>query len=853
MSLLQSPLRKPLRRLSALGLLSVLGAALTALCVQAQIFTGSAPNQVVAMPGESAPEPKMPVAQLSAATPILRFMPSTLDGFKLSGEIGDLRWPIYLSATQAESPLRFRIGYVSAVSILPEASTLEVKINDQTIGTETIDAPQSTRIVEFPVPFGLTQRGYNSVSVSVQQRHRVDCSVAATYELWTKIDPAETGFVLPGDSGGIRDLSDLPALLPKADGTLPIHILLAGKTNPAHLSRLILATEQLALVGRFLQPAVDFSSAGADPFGVNLAVGTRATLARVPEIAGSLGDAGPMLKVLASRTGKRPTILVTGSSDADLDRAIAALGEVMPASGTPSGLLAAVNYPAFRTEGGEALPVRSLGVHSQDFNGRFFRKSFNFNLPSDFLASDYGRGTFDLAGGYSANLARGAQVRVDLNGRNAGNIELPYKNGDVFRHNQLFLPLSLMRPGLNRIDVFAETAKLEDAACAASDEKRFLFLDRTEIVLPTLARVERFPDLSLTTSGGLPFADGKARLVVPKPDRDATAAALSLVARAAVSARKLIPFEFATKVSSDDDVSNLVVSPAQALDPAFMSATGLSPSAVEAAWRDLSLPSGTNDAAVAVSRSRWWATNTNGPLACRVPAPVNVKLPTAAKRETAKRETANSETVQNETGKSEPGKAEPGNIESPNAAEARARSPETDDLLVSWTEEARTSGWKRRLATTFKAAKAWFADLKAPKWRPIASTNENDGITASASLILAQGMASGSSQSITTIVTAPDSATLRASIACLADPQVWAKVRGRLAILEASSGDITTTDAKSFRYVSSVNASLANSRLILAGWFSLNPTIFVILSLLTALCLSGTTLWFVRGVGRRPE
>ena len=119
-------------------------------------------------------------------------------------------------------------------------------------------------------------------------------------------------------------------------------------------------------------------------------------------------------------------------------------------------------------------------------------------------------------------------------------------------------------------------------------------------------------------------------------------------------------------------------------------------------------------------------------------------------------------------------------------------------------------------------------------------------------MLLAQGVTSGNGD-VTTIVTAPDAATLKASVGCLFDPQVWSKVHGRLSTLDASTGDVVATDATRFTYRGVEGASLGNGRLVLAGWFSLNPIAFVAMSLMLALCLSGTTLWFVRGVGRRPE
>ena len=76
-------------------------------------------------------------------------------------------------------------------------------------------------------------------------------------------------------------------------------------------------------------------------------------------------------------------------------------------------------------------------------------------------------------------------------------------------------------------------------------------------------------------------------------------------------------------------------------------------------------------------------------------------------------------------------------------------------------------------------------------------------------------------------------------------------MHGRLSVLDAANGGLVATEADHFRYTSDRGSSLGNFRLVVAGWFSLNPFAFVLLAFLTALCLSGTTLVFVRGA--RPK
>ena len=397
---------------------------------------------------------------------------------------------------------------------------------------------------------------------------------------------------------------------------------------------------------------------------------------------------------------------------------------------------------------------------------------------------------------------------MDVNGRSSGIIKLPYADGDVFRHNQLFLPLGLMRPGFNRIDVYAETPRPEDGSCAASNAKRFLFSDRSELRFPALAHVERFPELAATTGGALPFTRGASHLVVPRPDRDTMAAALSLTTRVAVAAGRVLPFTFATRPGGSDDGSTLIVSAARALDPAVMRAVGLDPAAVEKAWAGVE--------AVPVegagTTARWWQSNTESPAACRLP----------------------------------PRRA----VAAAPVAAAPPAAPQPDEFIDAWGTERAGTGWSDRLAAAGRRAADWIDALR----RAVAPADGQGtaGVGVEATLILAQGVTGGDGN-VTTIATAANAAALRASVGCLFDPQVWSRIHGRLAVLDASNGVVTATEATAFHYRASDGSSPGNLRLVLAGWLSLNPLAFVGLALLTAACLSGTTFLFVRGVGRRSE
>ncbi|MBV9064672.1 MAG: cellulose biosynthesis cyclic di-GMP-binding regulatory protein BcsB, partial [Methylobacteriaceae bacterium] len=130
-----------------------------------------------------------PVARASPvevrpSSTVLRHLTNNLQGFRLAGEVATSEWPMYLTETQARSNLEFQVGFIAAVSVMPEASTLQLMINDVVVGETFVRATSVVKTVRFKVPPGLIRVGLNSVRLTTELRHRVDCSIPATYELW---------------------------------------------------------------------------------------------------------------------------------------------------------------------------------------------------------------------------------------------------------------------------------------------------------------------------------------------------------------------------------------------------------------------------------------------------------------------------------------------------------------------------------------------------------------------------------------------------------------------------------------------------------------------------------------------
>jgi cellulose synthase operon protein B len=768
---------------------------------------GSSPAGSAEQPrtGAAPPAPQAAAPASPAASPtLLRRLPPSPRGSRLWGEQASVAAPVYVTRRQAEANVRFRIGSLSSVSVLPESGTLTIAVNGTRIRDVPLGAAYGLRLTEFDIPAGLLKEGWNSVGISAHHRHRVDCSVDAAEELWTRVDPAETGFLFPDGTARIADLSDIAAISPRPDGAVPIAIVL----DPKHLlsgdnvERLGRAVQGIALAGRFAQPIVEFDSTG--DAGLDLVVG------KVGEVAGRIDQAsmdkitGPTIALVPGAERRRPTIVITGQSDADLDLAIAQLGMVS-ALGTPDGLKTLAGASGHPIDAyGQTLTFSDLGIETQELIGGTLRVGFNAALPNDFLPADYDRVALDFSGGYAPGLGADTQIIVEVNGQSAGSIRLGAPAGDSFRHKRHFLPLTAFRPGQNRIElrVNAPNGKGCDTSAVATATPRVWLNGASKVTFPAVARVGRVPDLAMMSSGAFPFAAtaGKMILVVPTPDRDTLGAALTIMARLGVAAGAQIPFAYAASVPAGAPGNVLVVAPARALDPANMREARLDPDLVRDAW---SAAAEISPSRTPVSRSvlRRRAYEGDWPETCAIDRQI-------------------------------PQDPQDG----------------VDMALADVTGSVRTGLGSAHIGRMFEAARRLIGSDPGPT--PETRAEAKDRLSG-ASLLVAQGLRAGMADSVITIVSSPNAATLGNSITCLVEPSVWSHLAGGLSVLDASTGAVSVTAAESTHYVATQEFSTHNERLMFAGWLSLNPRFFILFAFLLTVPLAVTTHFLVRNVGRK--
>ncbi len=662
----------------------------------------------------------------------------------------------------------------------------------------------------------------------------------ATYELWTQIDPTQTGLLLPKSDPGALTLADLAALPVDEQGALPIRAITPARASMGSVERIVRATQMISLAGRFAQPVVDFGAMAQGDYGLNLAIGQIYDIASQIEPVSIGAVNGPRVVVVPASGGRRTTIVATGRNAEEVESALQQFTLEVAKKGSPEGLRAAAAFPGFRMSGGERIKLRDLGLVSQEFSGRLFRAAFNVILPPDFYSADYAKAELDMAGGYAPGLGRDSQIVVSVNGRNAVSFKLARQSGEVFKRNPMPLPLGLMRPGLNRIEIEAHLPVASDSACdplaAISGSKRFLFLDATEIEMPRIARIARMPDLAVTATGAFPYGELKMRpsLVVLSPTRETVGAAATLATHLAIAAGTPIDFRLSVAMPEKTEGPTLIVAPVPALDAAMLRSVGLRQEDLGKIWRER-IDNPAPSAPETLPRSELLARHRlvlqrNFPAACHMPTPQGGFR--KAERMAAVKTDGNA------------------------VASTKAQGSAPRDLYDEWDSDLRNQtglvarvrayviGASNWASSQVNGARAWVTGQMEP-------AIERPALTQQASLIVAQSIEGDSAQGVRTLVTAPDAVSLSQSVACLVDPRVWRQIAGRIAVLNGSDGQVVDVPADASRLIMTQPLSVQNSRLIMAGWLSLNSKIYVALALLMAAILAFTTTVFVRNVGRK--
>ena len=723
----------------------------------------------------------MPVAA-GRLTPLAT---STAD-LVFSGETQTRDIVFVVQPEQTAGAISLVLNVQSAISDDPDNSRMAVRINGHDLGTLPLKSgtPQS---VEIPVPPGVIEPGYNALTITVDQIHRVDCSIPATYELWTRIDPTLSGFAYASAATLKDDFASVLAMARTDDGATDIHGRIAEGTDR---SALMTAIQALTIAASFDRPRVDFGSDPGTGPGVDVVVGTPQSVAAA---LGADGVDAPLhegANFLHAGNGSRMIVAVVGQTAEDLDRQIKDLanyGTQVQYSGTPQALAVLTSLRGLPVMPGDKVNLSQLGIDDRTFSGRRFHQTVSFSMPDDFYPADYARAGLHLNARYARNLADGAQMHVALNGETVSTIGLGGSRIGEINGQVLPISLSAFRPGLNTLTIDAELPTTSDKTCAplhVSDGGRLRLIGNTSYLqIPNIARVGRFPDLAMLPAAIDGRKPGETTVDVLAGDGAALNAAGTFLAKLAFSGNRLIRARLDTGGSYNPAVPTLAIGEFGSIPLDVVSAVNVDLSRTEGMVAPDPGLGGTADAADA--------------------GPADGSLV---------------DTAQNKVG----------------LAQKAARATAIESLRQ--VRQALVGlGNSIGLSMDFLRSGNW----GEPPFQPDPGT---------ALLIAEEANAAGTAPVV--MVAAPSAARLQSAVDQLVAGGSWDRLGGSVMTLSDQSEVLQKANSGGTRLFVTQPIGFSNGPLITAGWLSNNPAIYVMLLVLFAVLL-GVTTWLVLLFGRR--
>ncbi|MFS8144632.1 cellulose biosynthesis cyclic di-GMP-binding regulatory protein BcsB [Rhizobium sp. BR 249] len=556
------------------------------------------PPAIAAQP-QTAPQPAAAANPASPARPgdVRRYV-LPFSKLSLAGEYDRRSWSVYLTPEQAAAKASFTFAYQNAIVVAPEASTLTIYLNNRPIGQQRVGSPDGSTAVTFEIPSGLLQPGANLVTFEAVQRHRTDCSIQSTYELWSNIDPAGTYLSFAGkDAAQLSSADAIRAIGVDSGGKTEFDIVVPALEQPGTTKPLLRLAQGLSVLSSMPNQVFAFATdslPAAGPGKLSVLVGTAAELRPLfPGLPPEAASAALATFVTDPRSGS-PVLLISGPSWQAVSSAIDTI--VAPTDRSPdirrdaltTERWSAPNAPLVFSDTSVALS--QLGVKTTEFSGRRLRTSFNIAVPADFYANAYGEAKVLLDAAYTDSVLPGSHIDIYVNDNIASTVPITTTSGGILRHLPIRMTMRHFKPGLNSVAIEAILMTKDDAACApgtaAGANPRFALFDTTELHIPDFARVGQRPNLAAMAGTAYPYGRSTepVPLFIDRVDPDTLSAAATLLGQMAIMAGHPIPLETVASPNTIGDrdaifIGSISQMPATVLTQANISTTS------QASWR----------------------------------------------------------------------------------------------------------------------------------------------------------------------------------------------------------------------------------------------------------------------------
>ncbi|QIB33474.1 cellulose biosynthesis cyclic di-GMP-binding regulatory protein BcsB [Ancylobacter pratisalsi] len=727
-----------------------------------------------------------------------------------AGEVSSRAWVIFLTPEEAAREATFLLSYINSVVVMPETSRIRVSINGQSIIETPIASSQEPSAFSVPIQRGNLRAGPNLIRVDVVQRHRTDCAVTATYELWTEINNEGTGISFAGGRPALTGgLDDMPSVGFDETGQTTIRVVTPGPIEGGGSARVLRAVQGLAVRGMFPNPSVSIAEGlqGPTPPGaLTIVIGTASELPRL--MATTLPEARqrPITSFVQDDRLGGPTLVISGPTPADVDRAIDRLNSISidQSDAINTQTRWSPNAPLFD----EARHVRlaELGVTTQEFSGRRLRAEFQIALPPDFFAEAYGNATLSVDAAFTAAVRPGSHIDLYVNQQIASTLPITTRGGGLLQHTPMFVPLRNFRAGINKLwlevvlDTEADARCLPGATLPA--DNRFVLFDSSEFSIENFARIGRFPDLAAFSANGFPYyLDGSPMAVVlARQDASTLSAASTLISRLALARGAPLPIDTSPASVTLGERNAIFVGGIDHIAASVLSQVGIAES----------------------TRANWVVSSADELSGDSASESYDNVLERFRNRRT--------------------GEAPPIPSEQPNAHN-------TPEIYERWRENVASRGgvyavmdrFESWLRSTFSIGFDSLRIKEGPRtmYEPPPRT----------SILMAQG-SSTNGNSAWTLVTARTSDTLANSMSRFTSDAVWNRIGGQAVAFQNSTGDVERRDVGSFRFIVTQPLSFSNLRMIAANWLSTNIMPYALMLVLAGTLLGIFTAFLLKRLGR---
>lgn len=512
-----------------------------------------------AQPPSSAPSPASPQQSKPVAAGTVdqtrRYLLPFAD-LRLNGEIEQRSWSVYLTADQAGRAAKLHVAYQNSIFVAPETSKLTITINDVVVAAEPIASAEKPAERVFEIPAGLLKAGGNMVRFGTSQRHRTDCTIESTYELWTDVDPSKTYLSFDGaNDRRLGTLDDLRAVGVDGRGNTRFRIIAPALDQLGATDTLMRLSQGLALIAGMPNQSFSFSrqaSGEIQPGEVAVFIGTTDELrTALPNFAPSNNSSAAASFVDYPGSSGVSSLVLSGPSWPAIDNLIDSFVASLDGRSTQRlNTLSTENWHGMDTPllfSDTVLDFSALGVPSQEFTGRLFRTSFTIGIPADFYANAYGEARILLDAAYTPDVLPGSHLDIFVNGNIASTVPITSEGGAILRHLPIKLTLRHFRPGVNTITVEAALRTAADAVCApgaSGEEKpRFAIFGTSQFHMPDFARIAQVPNVAATAGIGFPYFMGQdpVSLFLGRIDEPTLSAAATFAGKIASASHRVIP------------------------------------------------------------------------------------------------------------------------------------------------------------------------------------------------------------------------------------------------------------------------------------------------------------------------